>query len=265
MANIIQQRAKNAKKEGRQRPGRLCFSPAFFDIIAGMKTMRLTALGFLLLALVACASRRGDEPRYEPVAAAAGNQEVFQSGVASWYGDDFQGKVTANGEIYDMHKLTAAHPDLPFHTLVEVENLENGKKVLVRVNDRGPFLKGRIIDLSLKAAQRLEIAEKGTAEVSLRVIRWGGDAANGAAPVAAARGYFVQAGAFTLRENAEDILQTLADIFPGLAFRIAAEDGMFKVISMELPSLGACSEVIRELAAHHLQGFIRETGPGEKN
>jgi rare lipoprotein A len=189
---------------------------------------------------------------------------VFQTGVASWYGDDFHGKATANGEVYDMHKLTAAHQTLPFHSLVEVENLENGRKVLVRVNDRGPFLKERILDLSLKAAQRLEIAEKGTAEVSLRVLRWGGASTNGAAPAAAARGCFVQAGAFALRENAEDMLQTLADIFPGQAFRIADEDGMFKVISSERSSVSACSEIIRELAARHLPGFIRESGSGEE-
>jgi rare lipoprotein A len=249
-----------------------------------MKTMGIAALGILLLALSACAGRRGDggEPQIEPPAAAAANQDVFQTGVASWYGDDFQGKLTANGEIYDMRKLTAAHQDLPFHTLVEVENMENGRKVLVRVNDRGPFLKGRIIDLSLKAAQRLEIAEKGTAEVSLRVVRWGvqgnvpgpagepepvagapapGDAPTPSVPAASC---YVQAGAFAQRENAEDMLQTLADIFPGLAFRIVEENGLFKVISPDLASLNSCDEVIRELAARHLQGFVREAGSGEE-
>jgi rare lipoprotein A len=224
-----------------------------------MKTLRHAALGFLLLALAACASRHGGPSRFEPAAGVAGDPEVFQSGVASWYGDDFQGKLTADGEIYDMHKLTAAHPDLPFHTLVEVENLENGKRVMVRINDRGPFLKGRIIDLSLKAAQRLEIADKGTAEVCLRLVRRGG--VNESAPAAAARGYFVQAGAFTVRENADDLLLTLEDIFPGRTFRIAAEEGLFKVVSMELPSLDDCTEVIRLLAAHHLQGFVRGTAP----
>jgi len=246
-----------------------------------MKIKSIAVLGVLLLVLSACAAKRGDggEVQLAPPVA-AGDREVFQTGVASWYGDDFQGKVTANGEIYDMHKLTAAHQDLPFHTLVEVENLENRKKVLVRVNDRGPFLKGRIIDLSLKAAQRLEIAAKGTAEVSLRVVRWGawGNAprpAGGPGPAASAPALgitpplsgsaascYVQAGAFAHRENAEDLLQTLADIFPGLAFRIVDENGMFKVVSPDLASLDACGDVIRELAARHLQGFIRETGSG---
>ena len=248
-----------------------------------MKSMGIAVLGFLLLAGAACSARRGrgGEPVLEP--AAAGEREVFQTGVASWYGDDFHGRVTANGEIYDMHKLTAAHPDLPFHTLVEVENMGNGKTVLVRINDRGPFLKGRIIDLSLKAAQRLEIADIGTADVSLRVVRWGAQGnipgpAGGPGPAASApaRGEppalsapaascYVQAGAFAQRENAEDFLQTLADIFPALAFRVVEEDGLFKVISPDLASLDACAEVIRELAARHLQGFIRGTGGGAGN
>lgn len=98
---------------------------------------------------------------------------VYQAGVASWYGDgdDFNGKRTANGEIYDMNKLTAAHQKLPFHTLVEVENIENGKKVMVRINDRGPFIKGRIIDLSKRAATQLEMLSSGTADVHLRIVR----------------------------------------------------------------------------------------------
>ena len=96
---------------------------------------------------------------------------LVQTGIASWYGSDFHGKRTANGEIYDMNKLTAAHKYLPFHTLVEVENLENNKKVLVRINDRGPFVKGRVIDLSRKAGQRIGIEDTGTARVRLRIIK----------------------------------------------------------------------------------------------
>ncbi len=248
-----------------------------------MKTQSIAALGVLLLSLGACAAGRfdgGDLQLAPPLA--AGGQDVFQTGVASWYGDDFQGKVTADGEIYDMHKLTAAHPDLPFHTLVEVENVENGRKVLVRINDRGPFLKGRIVDLSLKAAQRLEIADRGTVEVRLRVARWGawgndprpawgpGPAAGAPARVdapalaAPAASCSVQVGAFAQRENAEDLLLTLADIFPGLAFRIVEENGMFKVVSPALASPYACGDLIRELAARHLQGFIRPTSSGEE-
>jgi rare lipoprotein A len=96
---------------------------------------------------------------------------LIQTGIASWYGHDFHGKRTANGEVYDMDKLTAAHKYLPFHTLVEVENLDNNKKVTVRINDRGPFVEGRVIDLSRKAAQRLGIEDTGTARVRLRIVK----------------------------------------------------------------------------------------------
>jgi rare lipoprotein A len=99
------------------------------------------------------------------------SEGLVQTGIASWYGSDFQGKRTANGEIYDMNKLTAAHKYLPFHTLVEVENLDNNKKVLVRINDRGPFVEGRVIDLSRKAGQRIGIEDTGTARVRLRIVK----------------------------------------------------------------------------------------------
>jgi len=95
---------------------------------------------------------------------------LVQTGIASWYGSDFHGKRTANGEVYDMDKLTAAHKYLPFNTLVEVENLDNNQKVLVRINDRGPFVEGRVIDLSRKAAQRIGIEDTGTARVRIRIV-----------------------------------------------------------------------------------------------
>ena len=91
-------------------------------------------------------------------------------GVASWYGPGFDGELTANGEIYDQNALTAAHPTLQMPSLVRVINLENGRSVVVRVNDRGPFAQDRIIDLSHRAAQLLEFLDKGTARVRVRVL-----------------------------------------------------------------------------------------------
>ncbi len=88
-----------------------------------------------------------------------------QEGVASWYGTDFHGRPTANGEVYNMYDLTAAHPTLPLPSLVRVTNLENGRSAVVRVNDRGPFVKNRIIDLSKQAARALDFERKGTARV----------------------------------------------------------------------------------------------------
>ncbi len=98
-------------------------------------------------------------------------QEPFvQTGVASYYGKEFHGSRTASGEIYSMWQLTAAHQTLPFHTLVKVTNLKNDKSVTVRINDAGPFLKGRIIDLSRQAALALDMIEHGTAKVRLEVV-----------------------------------------------------------------------------------------------
>jgi len=93
-----------------------------------------------------------------------------ERGMASWYGEDFHGWVTANGEIYDMEALTAAHRTLPLGTEVRVTNAENGRQVLVRINDRGPYLYGRVIDLSLAAARELGMVESGIAAVQIEVV-----------------------------------------------------------------------------------------------
>ena len=102
-----------------------------------------------------------------------GEVEYYQVGVASWYGPNFQGKTTANGETFDMNELTAAHKSLPFGTRVRVWDLETKRKVVVRINDRGPFVKGRIIDLSKRAASKLGIVDSGIAEVGLEILSWG--------------------------------------------------------------------------------------------
>ena len=91
-------------------------------------------------------------------------------GIASWYGPNFHGKKTANGEIYNQNELTAAHKTLPMPTIVEVINLENDLKLRVRINDRGPFVRGRIIDLSKRAAQELDVIRNGIARVRVRVV-----------------------------------------------------------------------------------------------
>jgi peptidoglycan lytic transglycosylase len=96
------------------------------------------------------------------------DQFYDETGIASWYGPDFHGKNTANGELYDMDTLTAAHRTLPLPVIVRVTNLENGRSLLVRVNDRGPYARGRIIDLSRRAAQLLGVYERGTARVRVQ-------------------------------------------------------------------------------------------------
>ena len=109
--------------------------------------------------------------RYYPSVVRVG--EVFH-GVASWYGPNFHGKLTSNGERYDMHAMTAAHKTLPMNTILKVTNKRNGRSVLVRVNDRGPFVDDRIIDLSNAAAKKLDMIRSGTASVRLEVVGFAG-------------------------------------------------------------------------------------------
>jgi len=94
-------------------------------------------------------------------------------GIASYYAHDFHGRQTANGEIYDMYAMTAAHKSFPFDTIIRINNLENDKSIIVRINDRGPFVEGRIIDLSLGAARKLDMIDSGITRVRLEVLEWG--------------------------------------------------------------------------------------------
>jgi peptidoglycan lytic transglycosylase len=115
----------------------------------------------LIVALMGCVSRPAlvHKPAYEAV------------GLASYYGRKFQGRRTASGERYNMYALTAAHPMLKFGSRVEVTNLGNGRKVRVRINDRGPFRRGRIIDLSYTAAKKIGMLKRGVARVRIRLVR----------------------------------------------------------------------------------------------
>ena len=94
-------------------------------------------------------------------------------GVSSFYAEDFHGKLTANGEVYDMYGLTAAHKTLPLNTIVRVTNLVNNKSLILRINDRGPYVKGRILDCSYGAAKKLDFIVQGTTDVKIEVIEWG--------------------------------------------------------------------------------------------
>jgi len=96
-----------------------------------------------------------------------------EKGKACWYGPEYQGKPTASGEAFDMNKLTAAHRKLPFNTIVLVKNLENGRTVKVRINDRGPWTRGRLIDLSKAAAAEIGMISAGVAPVRIEVLKWG--------------------------------------------------------------------------------------------
>ncbi len=148
----------------------------------------LTLPPLILLGLSACAANRPTE----------GPGRHIESGTASWYGPGFHGKRTANGEVYDMHGVTAAHKTLPFGTVVEVHNRTNDRRLRVRINDRGPFIRGRIIDLSRGAAKKLGILGPGTARVDLYLVSGTVDSL-----------HTVQVGAFRRRANADALLRRL--------------------------------------------------------
>jgi len=156
---------------------------------------------------------------YHPLASAAGYD---QTGIASWYGRDFHGRKTANGERYDMHALSAAHKTLPLPTLVRVTNLENGRSVVVRVNDRGPFARNRLIDLSYAAARSLGFVNKGTARVRVQTLdsRPATQARQSVPPPASrpetAGGMYVQIGAFSSQNNARRLRDTLQRDYPAI-------------------------------------------------
>jgi rare lipoprotein A len=149
---------------------------------------------------------------YQPIPHA---RNFEQQGIASWYGEKFHGRKTSNGEIYDMYAISAAHKTLPLGTYVRVFNLQNGRSLDVRINDRGPFVRGRIIDLSYGAAKQLGVVGPGTAQVRVEAL---GAPAPG--PVAGQQPRYVpidyysgnftfQVGAFTERSNAERLVAQL--------------------------------------------------------
>jgi len=133
-----------------------------------------------------------------------------ERGRASWYGSKFHGRRTSSGEPFDMYKVSAAHKTLPLPSWVEVTNLDNGRKLHIRVNDRGPFKDGRIIDLSYAAAVKLDVLDAGTAPVEVRSIDFGGEAAAIAArPISVP--VELQAGAFSSRDGADRLARTLGN------------------------------------------------------
>lgn len=152
---------------------------------------------------------RIDGKWYTPVASSYGFEET---GLASWYGRDFHGKKTSNGETYDMYAMTAAHKTLPMNTYVKVIRLDNRKETIVRVNDRGPFVRGRIIDLSYSAAKEIGIEDEGTTRV--KIIALGSKKGDRLVKSDYGAGhFFIQVGAFTVRDNALRLKRELASEF----------------------------------------------------
>ncbi len=139
---------------------------------------------------------------YYPTVVKTGN---IYRGIASWYGPNFHGRRTSNGEWYDMYAMTAAHKTLPMNTIVKVTNLLNGKSAIVRINDRGPFVKNRIIDLSYAAAKKIGVVAHGTAPVRLEILGFNGKISEPSAKNESIRlgDFYVQIGSFRRKEGAK--------------------------------------------------------------
>jgi rare lipoprotein A len=179
-----------------------------------------------------------------------------ERGEASWYGRPFHGRRAASGEVYDMYLMTAAHRELPFGTVLEVRNLANDLRVQVRVTDRGPFVRGRILDLSYAAALALDMVRAGTARIELRVV----DVGELALPAHAV--LTVQAGAFQSRERAEALATRLRGDFPDV--RIEEALPWFRVRVGTFSELGSAEEVRRRLRRRGIRAMVMRAGLGAR-
>jgi len=174
-------------------------------VTRGRRLAAAVAASSTLLLSAACASKKPPPPASRPVPPASATPAWTEEGLASWYGggDGFDGKPTASGEIFDTSQLTAAHRDLPLGTIVEVTNVETGDSVRVRINDRGPFVHGRVIDLSQAAARRVGVIGPGVAMVRLAIVQTAPLPELAPAPVSTAAGWAVQVGSFAERVRAD--------------------------------------------------------------
>lgn len=183
--------------------------------------------------------------RYFVLASADGYRE---RGVASWYGPGFHAGRTASGETYDMYSMTAAHKTLPLPCFAQVTNLSNGRSVIVRVNDRGPFVANRLIDLSYVAASKLDMLRAGTTLVEVRSIS--APEMPLPAPVVTKDDLYIQAGAFAEEDNANRLLATIRAAGVGPAFiREASVNGrrLFRVRVGPVPDVAEFDRLVEDL------------------
>lgn len=201
----------------------------------------------VLLLTISCQS-------VKPTSGAQNNEgELIETGTASWYGPGFQGKKTANGEIFDTRKATAAHRTLPFGTIVIVKNISNGKKVEVRINDRGPFAKNRIIDLSKAAAEKIEMVQAGTATVKLYVKM---DTKNLEIENIKKAGYAVQIASYQDYQNAN----RKSNLVPEGWVKQVIINGQktYRVFAGKFQSVSAANDFLVKLKKQNISGFVKQ-------
>lgn len=178
--------------------------------------------------------------------------ESIQTGMASWYGQDFHGKTTSNKEVYDMYDLTAAHRSLPFETVVIVTNLKNGKSVTVRINDRGPFVEGRIIDLSYAAANIIDAVEPGVVPVRLEIIK-------SQSPPRSARKFAVQAGSFVSQKNANALKNKLKKKYKRVyVTTFSTAHQTYHRVRIRTTNLEEAEKIARQLSMEGVPSYVLE-------
>ena len=183
---------------------------------------------------------------------AASSGMTLETGIASWYGPNFHGKQTANGEVYNQNELTAAHKTLPFNTVVKVTNLANGKSVTVRINDRGPYVGRRVIDLSRTAAERIDMIGPGTAKVRIELVKSEQPISRNIEKEA----FTVQLASYTLKSQADDLLKKVR----GSYLHQARVDGTtyFRVYSGKFKNRDDAEKHRKQLARNGYDGFVKQ-------
>ena len=194
-------------------------------------------------------------------------------GLASYYAEPYHGRKTASGEIFDTYQgMTAAHKTLPFNTMVRVTNKTNGREVDVRINDRGPFVDGRVIDLSLRAAREIDLVGPGVAPVKLKILKEGEIAkvaklekvaVTTTTPVSAPAettpppsAFAVQVGAFENEQKAEELRKQLEKKYPTVMVQTVSTDRTLYRVRIGEPDMETANKIVSELRKHDLKPFV---------
>jgi rare lipoprotein A len=209
---------------------------------------RMLFLTGLVIFLSACGHKRVqvNAPQAAPQASVS---SADLEGLASYYAEPYHGRKTASGEIFDTYMdLTAAHRTLPFNTMVRVTNKMNGRQVDVRINDRGPFVKGRVIDLSVRAAREIDLVRSGVAPVKLKVLKAGESTQ--------LQPFAVQVGAFESESKAEELKKSLEKKYPGVRVQTSSVPSVVYRVRITEPDAETANKIAAELRKRDLQPFV---------
>jgi rare lipoprotein A len=208
-------------------------------------TIQLFAFSLLILTIFSCSSTKEiPKDKY-------GTGQFIETGIASWYGPNFNGKPTANGETYNMHKLTAAHRTLPFNSIVKVVNKMNNKSVIVRINDRGPYAKDRIIDLSKQAAEKINMIKNGTTPVDLFLLNKTKIPKNIKVPK-----YSVQVGSYTNRIDALKVSSQIAN--SRIVKVLLNENAYYRIYVGFFSNINEAKKLKNLLNKKGIMGFVKQ-------